>query len=227
MSEPTSASPTFGGDDARPRWTRRDIAALVSADIPDGSFVNLGIGMPTQLANITDSNREIIFHSENGIVGLGRHAAVDEQDDDLINAGKEYVTVVTGAAFISHSDSFGLIRGGHLDLCVMGAFQVAANGDFANWKVPGSKIDAVGGAMDLAAGVTRVWIMMELFDKNGESKIQPSCTYPLTGCGVVERVYSDIAVFDLTDSGVAVTKILDGYNLEELQRRIPVPLQLA
>jgi 3-oxoadipate CoA-transferase, beta subunit len=198
----------------------------VSTDIPDGWFVNLGIGMPTQLADITDSKREIIFHSENGIVGLGTYAPLEDRDDDLINAGKEYVTVVTGAAFISHSDSFGLIRGGHLDLAVMGAFQVAANGDFANWKVPGSKIDAVGGAMDLSAGVTRVWIMMDLFDKHGDSKIQPRCTYPLTGCGVVERIYSDVAIFELTDTGVAVRQIADGYGLEELQRRVPVPLHI-
>ena len=214
------------GGDTRPRWSRREIAQRVSADIPDGWFVNLGIGMPTHLADITNSSREIIFHSENGIVGLGPYAATEDRDDDLINAGKEYVTVVTGAAFTSHSDSFGLIRGGHLDLAVLGAFQVAANGDFANWKVPGAKIDAVGGAMDLAAGVTRVWIMMDLFDKDGESKLQPRCTYPLTGCGVVERVYTDHAVFEIADTDVSVTEVVDGVDFEELRRRIPVPLHL-
>jgi 3-oxoadipate CoA-transferase beta subunit len=183
--------------------------------------------MPTVLADVTDSNREVVFHSENGIVGVGPYAAVEERDDDLINAGKDYVTVTKGAAFISHCDSFGLIRGGHLDLAVMGAFQVAANGDFANWKVPGSKIDAVGGAMDLSSGATRVWIMMDLFDRNGESKIQSRCTYQLTGCGVVERVYTDVAVFEITAAGVAVTEVAPLFGFDELQRRIPVQLRVA
>jgi 3-oxoadipate CoA-transferase beta subunit len=203
------------------------MAQRLSSDISDGWFVNLGIGMPTMLADVTESHREIVFHSENGIVGMGPYAGVDSKDDDLINADKEYVTVVTGAAYMSHCDSFGLIRGGHLDLAVMGAFQAAVNGDFANWKVPGSKIDAVGGAMDLAAGAARVWIMMDLFDRAGESKLREHCTYPLTGCGVVERVYTDLAVFEITGEGILVVEITSGWSFNELQNLVPVPLRMA
>ncbi len=226
MPESVDSPPRDHDEGTTGRWTRREIAQRLSLDIGDGWFVNLGIGMPTLLADVIDPTREVVFHSENGIVGMGPYADAETGDDDLINASKDYVTVVTGAAYTSHCDSFGLIRGGHLDLAVMGAFQVALNGDFANWKVPGSKIDAVGGAMDLAAGATRVWIMMDLFDRAGESKLQEHCTYPLTGCGVVERIYTDVAVFEIVDERVIVVEMAKGLRFDELQKALPVALHI-
>ncbi len=222
MTESTFESRRGQFAENRPRWTRREIAHRVVADIPEGWFVNLGIGMPTLLTDVIDSRREIVFHSENGIVGMGPYADIVERDDDLINAGKDYVTVVTGAAFTSHCDAFGLIRGGHLDLAVMGAFQVAVNGDFANWKIPGAKVDAVGGAMDLSSGATQVWIMMDLFDQAGEPKLLERCTYPLTGCGVVKPIYTDVAVFEITGEGVALCEIASGFGFDELKDLLPV-----
>jgi 3-oxoadipate CoA-transferase beta subunit len=215
-------NPDDYGDIAR-RATR-ELAVRVAEDIHDGWFVNLGIGKPTIIADVVDVDREIIFHSENGIVGMGRYAEGDEIDTELINAGKEHVTLVTGAAIVHHSDSFALVRGGHIDLTVMGAFQVAQNGDYANWTIPGEKVPAVGGAMDLAVGARRVWVMMDLFDRSGASKLCDRCWYPLTARGAVQRVYTDLAVFDITPGGFAVREIVDGLSFEELQRHMPVDL---
>lgn len=206
------------------RRTPRQLAARLAADIADGWYVNIGIGMPTVITDVVDPDREIIFHSENGIIGVGPFAEDSAQDDDLINASKEFVTVVSGAAFVHHSDSFALIRGGHLDLAVMGAFQVAENGDFANWSLPGAKIPAIGGAMDLAVGAKRVWIMMDLFDPSGASKLCERCSYPLTSRGVVKRVYTDLAIFEVSTTGFIIHELVEGLSLEELQRRVPVEM---
>jgi 3-oxoadipate CoA-transferase beta subunit len=225
MSKPDPIDPplsTIAG-----RRTSRQLATRLADDIPDGWFVNLGIGKPTVIADIVDLRREIIFHSENGIVGVGRFADEPARDDDLINAGKEYVTVVKGAAFVHHTDSFALVRGGHLDLAVMGAFQVAKNGDFANWTIPGAKVPAVGGAMDLAVGAKHVWIIMDLFDRSGNSKLCESCSYPLTALGAVERVYTDLAIFEVTAQGFVVRELVKGLSIEELQRHLPVEIRLA
>ncbi len=206
------------------RRNSRQLAARLAADIPDGWFVNLGIGKPTVVADVVDAEREIIFHSENGVIGVGPFPEDADRDDELINAGKEPITTVSGAAFVQHSDSFALVRGGHLDLAVMGAFQVAENGDFANWIVPGAKTPAIGGAMDLAIGARRVWIIMDLFDRHGTSKICERCSYPLTARSAVERVYTDLAVFDVTSNGFVVRELVEGVSLDELQRHVPVKL---
>ncbi len=208
------------------RRATRELAVRIAEDIYDGWFVNLGIGKPTIIADVVNVDREIIFHSENGIVGMGRYAEGDEIDTELINAGKEHITMVKGASIVHHSDSFALVRGGHLDLTVMGAFQVAQNGDYANWTIPGEKVPAVGGAMDLAAGARRVWVMMDLFDRGGASKLCDRCSYPLTARGAVQRVYTDLAVFDVTPDGFTVREIVDGLSFEELQQHVPVDLRL-
>jgi 3-oxoadipate CoA-transferase beta subunit len=207
------------------RRSSRQLAARLSQDIPEGWFVNLGIGKPTAIANAVGHDREIVFHSENGVIGVGPFDDESIRDDDLINAGKQYITVVSGAAFISHCDSFALIRGGHLNLAVMGAFQVAENGDFANWSIPGDKVGAVGGAMDLGASAQRVWIMMDLFDRTGVSKIRQRCSYPLTSPGVVGRVYTDLALFEITPDGFLVRELVEGLSFDELQRHVPVQLR--
>jgi 3-oxoadipate CoA-transferase beta subunit len=209
------------------RRTTRELAIRVARDIRDGWFVNLGIGKPTIIADVVDLDREIIFHSENGIIGMGRYAEGDDVDTELINAGKEFVTMVTGGSLVHHCDSFALVRGGHLDLTVMGAFQVAQNGDYANWTVPGEKVPAVGGAMDLAVGAQRVWVMMDLFDRTGASKLSDRCWYPLTARGVVQRVYTDLAVFEIGPDGFTVSEIVDGLSFEDLQRYVPVDLKSA
>jgi 3-oxoadipate CoA-transferase, beta subunit len=209
------------------RRATRDLAIRLAEDIQDGWFVNLGIGKPTTIADVVDLDREIIFHSENGLVGMGRYAEGAEIDTELINAGKEHVTMVKGASIVHHSDSFALVRGGHLDLTVMGAFQVAQNGDFANWTIPGEKVPAVGGAMDLAVGAKRVWVMMDLFDRGGTSKLCDRCWYPLTAQRAVQRVYTDLAVFDIAPEGFVVQEIVDGLSFDELQRYVPVDLEFT
>ncbi len=211
---------------AKVRRNTRQLAARLAADIPEGWFVNLGIGKPTVVADVVDAEREIIFHSENGVIGVGPFPDDADRDDELINAGKEPITTVIGASFVHHSDSFALVRGGHLDLAVMGAFQVAENGDFANWIVPGAKTPAIGGAMDLAIGAQRVWIIMDLFDRHGKSKICGRCSYPLTARGAVERVYTDLAVFNVAPSGFVIRELVEGVSFDELQRHVPVELGL-
>ena len=199
------------------RLTREEIAARVALDIPHGSYVNLGIGVPTLVAEFLPSDREIILHSENGLLGMGGKAAEGQEDPDLLNAGKIFVTEKPGASYFHHADSFAMMRGGHIDFCVMGAFQVSRNGDLANWRTSASdSIPSVGGAMDLAAGARQVYVVMELFTKNGESKIVENCTYPLTGTGCVDRVYSDYAIFEFSGGEIKVLEIFEPIEIEDL-----------
>lgn len=197
--------------------SRADLARRIAADIPEGAYVNLGIGAPTLVANFLPDDREIILHTENGLLGMGPAPASGWVDPDLINAGKHPVTALPGAAYFHHADSFGMMRGGHLDVCVLGAFQVAHNGDLANWSTgaPGD-IPAVGGAMDLAIGAKAVYVMTDLLTKHGESKLVKSCTYPLTGVGCVSRVYTDHAIFDVTPEGFALREAFGKHTLETL-----------
>ena len=208
------------------RFTRDEIAQRVARDIPEGAYVNLGIGLPTLVANHLDTSREIFLHSENGILGMGPAPAPGDEDEDLINAGKQPVTLLTGGSYFHHGDSFAMMRGGHLDICVLGAFQVSRGGDLANWHtgVPDA-IPAVGGAMDLAIGAKSVYVMMEHQTKSGESKIVDHCTYPLTGMGCVNRIYTDLAVIDVTAQGLVVREMADGLTLDELQALTGVPLR--
>jgi 3-oxoadipate CoA-transferase, beta subunit len=210
------------------RLTRDQMAARVARDIPEGAYVNLGIGLPTRVANYLPADREIFLHSENGVLGMGPAPAPGSEDPELINAGKEPVTLLMGGCFFHHGDSFAMMRGGHLDFCVLGAFQVSKTGDLANWHTgaPGA-IPAVGGAMDLALGAKQVFVMMELLTKNGEPKLVEHCSYPLTGIGCVDRVYTDLAVFDIEPGAVIVREKVDGISLEQLQELTGLPLQAA
>ncbi len=205
---------------------REAMARRLAQDIPDGSYVNLGIGMPVLVAAQLPAGREIVLHSENGILGMGPPPAEDRIDLDLINAGKQPVTLLDGGAYFHHADSFAMMRGGHLDICVMGGMQVAANGDLANWSLarPG-EAPAVGGAMDLAVGARRVYILMEHNSKDGSPKIVERCTYPLTGAGVVDRIYTDLAVIDVAPDGLRVRDMIDGMTLTALQARTGAPLR--
>ncbi len=207
------------------RFTRDEIAQRVARDIPDGAYVNLGIGLPTMVANHLDKSKEIFLHSENGILGMGPAPAPGDEDEDLINAGKQPVTLLTGGAYFHHADSFAMMRGGHLDICVLGAFQVSQGGDLANWHTGApDAIPAVGGAMDLAIGAKKVFVMMEHQTKTGESKIVAQCSYPLTGVGCVSRIYTDLAVIDVTPEGLRVIERADGLAHEELERITGLPL---
>ena len=209
-----------------PRWTRVEMAQRVARDIPDGSVVNLGIGLPTLVAAHLPSDREVILHSENGLLGMGPPPAEGSEDYDLINAGKQPVTLVPGGCFFHHADSFAIMRGGHLDVCVLGAFQVSVTGDLANWHTGAADaIPAVGGAMDLAIGAKRTYVMMEHCTKGGESKLVPRCTYPLTGIGCVVRVYTDLAVIDLGGDEPTVREIVPGLTFEQLQAVTAVRLR--
>ena len=203
-------------------WTRDQIAQRVAADLADGAVVNLGIGLPTAVANHLSVDKEVVLHSENGVIGMGPAPAEGEEDFDLINAGKQPVTLLPGGCFFHHADSFAMMRGGHLDVCVLGAFQVSATGDLANWHTGApDAIPAVGGAMDLAIGAKKTCVMMELLTKTGQSKLTPECTYPLTGIGCVSRVYSDLAIFDITPQGVKVVDTVPGLSLSDLQALVP------
>lgn len=200
------------------RYSRDQIAARVAQDIPEGAYVNLGIGLPTKVANYLPAEREVFLHSENGLLGMGPAPAPGEEDEDLINAGKQPVTLLTGGAYFHHGDSFAMMRGGHLDVCVLGAFQVSEHGDLANWHTGApDAIPAVGGAMDLAIGAKQVFVMMDHLTKTGESKIVDKCTYPLTGVACVNRIYTDMAVLDVTPDGLAVREMAPGLTFEELQ----------
>ena len=208
------------------KLTRDQMAARVARDIPEGSYVNLGIGLPTLVANHLPKDREIFLHSENGLLGMGPAPAPGEEDYDLINAGKQPVTLQPGGAYFHHADSFAMMRGGHLDICVLGAFQVSVTGDLANWHTGGDDaIPAVGGAMDLATGAKKVLVMMEHLTKKGESKIVERCSYPLTGARCVNRIYTDLAVIDVKPDGLHVVEMVDGLSFEELQRLSGVPLR--
>ena len=207
------------------RLSRKQMAARVAADIPEGAYVNLGIGLPTLVADFLPQGKEIFLHTENGLLGMGPAPAKGEEDPDLINAGKQPVTALPGAAFFHHADSFAMMRGGHLDICVLGAFQVSVTGDLANWHTGEPEaIPAVGGAMDLAIGAREVFVLMTLFSKDGMPKLVPKCTYPLTGLACVSRVYTDYGVFVLTDHGV-VTRATYGISRDDLAERLGVILQ--
>jgi len=207
------------------RWTHDQMAARVARDIPDGAVVNLGIGLPTRVANHLGSEREVILHSENGVLGMGPAPPAGQEDFDLINAGKGPVTLRPGGAFFHHADSFAMMRGGHLDICVLGAFQVAANGDLANWSTGApAAIPAVGGAMDLAIGAKKTFVMMEHVTKGGEARIVERCSYPLTGLGCVARVYTDIAIVDVTPSGLVLVDAAPGWDLAAVQALTGAPL---
>ena len=210
------------------KFSREELAARVARDIPEGSYVNLGIGLPTLVANFLPQDREIFLQSENGLLGMGPAPAKGEEDPDLINAGKQPVTLLTGGAYFHHGDSFAMMRGGHLDICVLGAFQVSESGDLANWHTgTPDAIPAVGGAMDLATGARHVYVMMDHVTKSGEAKIVKKCTYPLTGIGCVDRIYTDLAVIDVTREGLEVIDIVPGLAFEELQRMTGAPLARA
>lgn len=207
---------------------RREMAKRLADDIPEGWYVNLGIGAPLQVADYVPQEREVVFQSENGILGMGPAPGPDKINRWLINAGKQYITLRTGASYMHHADSFALIRGGHLDLCVLGAFQVAENGDIANWSTSDNEsAPAVGGAMDLAAGARRIWVMMDHATKTGDSRLVRRCTYPLTAVGVVKRVYTNLAVIDVSDSGFVVREMVSGLTLDELQKVTDAPLHMA
>jgi 3-oxoadipate CoA-transferase beta subunit len=205
--------------------TKDQLAARVAQDIHDGAYVNLGIGMPTQVANHIPGDREVILHSENGILGMGPAPAAGEEDYDLINAGKQPVSLLKGGAYFHHADSFAMMRGGHLDICVLGAFQVSATGDLANWSTgEAGAIPAVGGAMDLAIGAKQTWVMMDLLTKKGESKVVAQCSYPLTGIACVKRIYSDLATLECTPQGLQLVDKVEGLAHSELERLVGLPI---
>ena len=210
------------------RRTKDELAARVAQDIPEGATVNLGIGQPTLVANHIPPSREILLHSEHGILGMGPAPAAGQEDYDLINAGKQPVTLLAGGAFFHHADSFAMMRGGHLDICVLGAFQVSAHGDLANWHTgEAGAIPAVGGAMDLASGAKQTWVMMDLLTKQGQSKLVAQCSYPLTGIACVKRVYTDLATLACTPSGLQVIDMVPGLSLQALSELIGLPLTPA
>jgi len=208
--------------------SKDELARRVAQDIHDGAYVNLGIGQPTLVANHIPEGREVILHSENGILGMGQAPAAGDEDYDLINAGKQPVTLLPGGAYFHHADSFAMMRGGHLDICVLGAFQVSATGDLANWSTgePGA-IPAVGGAMDLAIGAKQTWVMMDLLTKQGEPKVVAQCSYPLTGIGCVKRIYTDLCTLACTPQGLRLIDAVPGLSLDELQRIVGLPIAAA
>lgn len=210
------------------RLNRDKLAARVARDIPEGAYVNLGIGLPTRVANYLPQECEIFLHSENGLLGMGPGPPIGQEDSDLINAGKEPVTLLKGGCYFHSGDSFAMMRGGHLDICVLGAFQVSATGDLANWHAGESdSIPAVGGAMDLAIGAKKILVMMDHVTKEGESKIVPRCTYPLTAVSCVDRIYTDLAVIDVTIHGLIVVEMVEGITFNELQNLTAASLSRA
>ncbi|WP_313562481.1 3-oxoacid CoA-transferase subunit B [Diaphorobacter nitroreducens] len=208
--------------------TKDELAARVAQDIFDGAYVNLGIGQPTLVANHIPAGREVVLHSENGILGMGPAPAKGQEDYDLTNAGKQPVTLLPGGCYFHHADSFAMMRGGHLDICVLGAFQVSATGDLANWSTgePGA-IPAVGGAMDLAVGAKSTWVMMDLVSKTGECKVVQACSYPLTGLACVKRIYTDLCTLECTPQGLRLIDTVPGLSHEELERIVGLRIQPA
>ena len=208
--------------------SKEQLAQRVAQDIHDGAYVNLGIGMPTLVANHLPAGIEVILHSENGILGMGPAPAAGHEDYDLINAGKQPVTMLAGGAYFHHADSFSMMRGGHLDICVLGAFQVSATGDLANWHT-GEKdaIPAVGGAMDLAIGAKQTWVMMDLLTKKGESKVVAQCSYPITGMACVKRIYSELATLECTPQGLKLIDMVEGLTHAELEKMLGLPIAAA
>jgi 3-oxoadipate CoA-transferase, beta subunit len=210
------------------KLSRDEMAARIARDIPEGACVNLGIGLPTLVANHLPIDREILLHSENGVLGMGPAPAPGAEDPDLINAGKQPVTLLPGGCYFHHADSFAMMRGGHIDICVLGAFQVSVRGDLANWHTGApDAIPAVGGAMDLAIGAKKTYVIMEHFTKDGSCKIVPNCSYPLTGLRCVSRIYTDLAVLDVTEEGLLAVEVYGGLSLSELQRISGVAIQVA
>ena len=210
------------------RLSRDALARQVARDIPDGAYVNLGIGLPTRVADFLPADREIILQSENGLLGMGPAAVIGEEDWDLINAGKQAVTILPGGAYFHHADSFAMMRGGHIDICVMGAYQVSVNGDIANWHTgEADAIPAVGGAMDLAIGAKQTFVMMDLLTRQGDSKLVLECTYPLTGLGCVSRVYTDVATFGIGDDDIEVLDLVDGLDIADLEAMTGLELRAA
>ena len=206
-------------------WTREQMAARAARDIPDGSYVNLGIGIPELVAQFVPEGREFIYHTENGLLGMGPPPTKEERDLDLMNAGKKYVTAVPGAAYFHHADSFCMIRGRHIDVCVLGTMQVAANGDIANWSTGApDAIPAVGGAMDLVQGVKQIFVITQHTTKTGEAKLVEKCSYPLTGPGVVSRIFTDLAVVDVTPDGFRLVELAPGVSFEEVERKTAAPI---
>ena len=208
--------------------SKTELAQRVAQDIFDGAYVNLGIGQPTLVANHLPAGREVVLHSENGILGMGPAPAAGQEDYDLTNAGKQPVTLLPGGSFFHHADSFAMMRGGHLDICVLGAFQVSATGDLANWSTgePGA-IPAVGGAMDLAIGAKQTWVMMDLLTKQGASKVVQQCTYPLTGVGCVKRIYTNLCTLACTPTGLQLIDMVPGLTLPELEQLVGLPIRPA
>ena len=207
--------------------TKDQLAARVAQDIQEGDIVNLGIGMPTLVANHIPASREVLLHSENGILGMGPAPAEGDEDYDLINAGKQPVSLLKGGSFFHHADSFSMMRGGHLDICVLGAFQVSATGDLANWHTgEAGAIPAVGGAMDLAVGARQTWVMMDLMTKKGDCKVVANCSYPLTGIGCVKRIYSELATLECTPQGLKLIDLVEGLTHAELEKIIGLPISL-
>ncbi len=208
------------------RRSKSELAKRVARDIHEGAYVNLGIGMPTTVANHLPPGTEVVLHSENGILGMGPAPAAGQEDYDLINAGKQPVTLLPGGCYFHHADSFGMMRGGHLDICVLGAFQVSATGNLANWSTgEPDAIPAVGGAMDLAVGAKQTWVMMDLLTKDGKSKVVEKCSYPLTGLGCVKRIYSDLATLECTPDGLRVIDLVEGLDKAELEKMIGLPIR--
>jgi 3-oxoadipate CoA-transferase beta subunit len=209
----------------RAEWSREEMARLVAADIPDGAYVNLGIGIPELVAQFVPAGREVIFQTENGLLGMGPAPAAGQEDPELINAGKKPVTAIAGAAYFHHADSFAMIRGGHIDICVLGAMQVSAQGDLANWSTGEAEaIPAVGGAMDLVAGVKKIFVVTEHTTRSGEPKLVAACTYPLTGKGVVDRIYTNLAIIDVTSKGLVARRLAPGQDFAAVLKKTGAPL---
>lgn len=210
------------------RLSRQELAARVAQDIPNGAYVNLGIGAPTLVADFLPADRQIVLHTENGMLGMGGAAAQEEIDDDLINAGKVFVTETVGASYFNHEDSFAMMRGGHIDYCVLGAYQISTRGDLANWATNDPDgIPGVGGAMDLAVGARQVYTIMNLFTKTGEPKLVRECTYPITGRRCVDRAYTDFALFEFGGDRPKVLEIYEDLSFDELLERVGIPLEDA
>jgi 3-oxoadipate CoA-transferase beta subunit len=209
-------------------WSRNEMAQNVALDVPDGAYVNLGIGMPELVADFVPEGREVIYHTENGLLGMGPVPEIGKEDPELINAGKKNITAIKGACFFHHADSFTMIRGKHIDICVLGAYQVSENGDIANWSTgEPNAIPAVGGAMDLVAGVKTILVITSHTSKDGQPKLVENCTFPLTGKGVVNRIYTDLAIIEVTEKGFVVKKMAPGVDLDYLQERTGAKLHMS